>query len=140
MREFARLLMSFYLNLHTEYVFWYPGAFLALFTGYLGNTLNTPGLIVEHKDKEIKFDKYSFIKYIIVVGTFIVSLIFIILNLVNPSIKLQLFGIISSTYAAIEILPVKPCPGKDIFKWKPVLSVFTLLIIFSSYVFFNFIV
>jgi len=139
-REGGRIFMSHLMDLHTEYVIWFPGAIFALFTGYLGNTLNTPGFVVEHKDKEVKFNKYTFIKYLIIIGTFIVSLVFLITNIIKPSINIQLFGIIASTYAAIEILPFKPCPGKDVFKWKPVLAIITLIIVFPSYIFFNFIV
>lgn len=128
------------MDLHTEYLFWFPGAIFAVFTGYLGNTLNTPGFVVEHKDKEILFKRYSFVKYIIILGTFIISFIFFVLNILFPSISFQLFAIISSTYAAVEILPFKPCPGKDVFKWKPILYSISLVIFFSSYILFNFVI
>ncbi len=139
-REIGRIFMCFYMELHTEYLFWFPGAIFSVLTGYLGNTLNTPGFVVEHKDKEILFNKYSRVKYFIVLGTFIISFIFFILNILFPSISFQLFAIISSTYAATEIIPFKPCPGKDIMKWRPILWGITLIIVFSSYIMFNFVI
>lgn len=139
-REIGRLLMCFFMDLHTEYLFWLPGSIFAIITGYLGNTLNTPGFVVEHKDKEILFNRYSAVKYFIVLGTFIISLALFILNVLFPSVRLQIFAVISSTYAATEILPFKPCPGKDIMKWKPILWGFSLLIILASYILFNFVI
>ncbi len=138
-REVGRIVLSYRMNLHTEYVFWFPGALFALFTGYLGNTLNTPGIVVEHKDKEITFNKYAFVKWIIVFGTFVIAVVFHVINLLSPSRSFQLFGIICSTYAAMEILPMKPFPGRDIIKWKPILWTLSFLIMFSSYVLFNFV-
>jgi len=139
-REIGRILMCFFMDLHTEYLLWFPGAFFAVLTGYLGNTLNTPGFVVEHKDKEVLFNRYTLIKYLIVLGTFIISVTFFVLNILTPSTGLQLFAIISSTYAATEILPFRPCPGKDIMKWRPILHIISLVIFFSSYILFNFVI
>lgn len=61
-REVGRIIMCFYKELHTEYLLWFPGGIFAIFTGYLGNTLNTPGFVVEHKDKELLFNRYSSVK------------------------------------------------------------------------------
>ena len=136
-REAARLLMSHKMGLHTEYIFWLPGAIFGILSGWLGNTLNTPGYVKSYKEAD--FDKTTLMRYAITVGTFVLAVSFLILNLLVPTIGKQLFGIIASTYAAIEMLPVRPCPGRDIFKWKPWLFILTFLIVWPVYILFNFI-
>ena len=77
---------------------------------------------------------------IVVFGTLVISIILFVYNIFNPSKGVHIFAIISSTYAAAEIMPFKPMPGKDIWKWKPVLYVFTFIVIIVSYVMFNFVI
>ncbi|MBI1969278.1 hypothetical protein HYS48_01175 [Candidatus Woesearchaeota archaeon] len=137
-RELARLLMCHRMKFHTEYIFWLPGAIFGLLSGYLGNTLNTPGYVKPYQDA--KPNQLAFVQYMVLLGTFFLALTFLILNLLVPTVGKQLFGIIASTYAAIEILPVDPCPGRNIWKWKPWLQIITFLIIWPAYIFFHFIV
>ncbi|MFC1755121.1 hypothetical protein ACFL96_17295 [Thermoproteota archaeon] len=139
-RELGRIILCYFKGLHTEYVLWIPGAIFAVATGWLGNTLNTPGFVIEHKDKEIKFRKYAFVKYIIVLATFLLSVGLFIYNIINPSKGIQVFAVIASTYATAEMMPFKPMPGKDIWDWRPILFVLTFCLIFVSYVVFNFVV
>ncbi len=139
-REFGRIILCYFKGLHTEYTIWLPGAILSLGTGFLGNTLNTPGVVIEHKDKEVKFGQYAFVKYIMVLGTTILGAALFIANILSPSKGIQMFAVIASTYAVAEIMPFKPMPGNDIMKWKPVLFALTFIMILCIYVLFNFII
>jgi len=139
-RELGRIILCYFKGLHTEYIIWIPGMILTLVTGFLGNTLNAPGFVIEHKDKEIRFSAYAFVKYIIVFFTALLATGLFLYNIVNPSRGIQIFAIISSTYAMAEMMPFSPMPGKDIIKWRPVLYAFTFMAIIVMYVMFNFVI
>lgn len=136
-REVARIIMSHRMKLQTEYIFWLPGAIFGLISGWLGNTLNIPGYVKTFQGGDAA--KFAKMRYTITVGTFVLAVAFLVLNLAIPSIGRQLFGIIASTYAAVEILPVRPCPGKEIFAWRPALATITLMVVWPVYLLFNFV-
>lgn len=139
-REFGRIIICYAKDIHTEYTLWWPGAIFAVLTGFLGNTLNTPGVVIEHKDKEVKFSRYTPVKYGIVFGTMVAAVVLFIVNIISPSKGIHIFAVIASTYATAEIMPFKPMPGKDIAQWRPVLFTFTLILIVCVYVLFNFVI
>jgi hypothetical protein len=41
-------------GLHTEYVFWYWGAFVTVFSGWLGNTFALAGYMISEKSSDKK--------------------------------------------------------------------------------------
>lgn len=139
-REGIRFIVCYLKRLHMEYKIWYTGAFISLFSGYLGNTLSTTGVLFDIKDEHFSFEKATHMKYWILILTFVFGVLFFFLNLLDPSKVFQMIMTSTTTLALAEIIPVAPLAGKDILKWKPWIWSFTALIVVTGYIMINFVI
>jgi len=139
-REGIRLVLSYTMKLHTEFKLWITGDIISLFSGFLGNTLNTTGFVVEEKDKNYSFEKFAKIKYYVVLITFVGGMVFFVLNFLKPSPLNQMVMASATTLGLADIVPMKPLLGVDIKKWKPWLWFFTISIMAILYILMNFVV
>jgi len=113
-RHFARLFMDKKHELHTEYVFWFWGAIITVLSGWLGNTFGLAGYNISKDDKKGE----AKIQYTIDILTFTASLIFLVWNMLRPSLMIQMAMIFSMTTAVVQMLPFDPFSGKKVKKWS----------------------
>lgn len=139
-KELIRLFMSFKAKIHAEFVFWIPGAIIALISGWLGNTMNSVAFLLEIKDSNFSSDKLAKIKYTVIVLAFVAGIIFFVLNLLHATKLYQMIMASATTSSMAEIFAIKPLAGKDIKAWKPRLWIFTLIIMAILYVLINFVI
>jgi len=114
LRGLFRLYLDKVYNLHTEFVFWYWGGVVTIVTGWLGNAFCLTGYTLS--DRETK--KESRIQYSINFWTFLAAIILLILNLFMPSTIVQMAGILALAIAFINMLPMYPFAGRNIYRWR----------------------
>ncbi len=115
-RNLTRLYMDKKHDIHTEYVFWYWGAFVVLMSGWLGNSFSLAGYTINDKDK--KTDKEAKISYTIDLFSIIAALGFFIWNLISPSVLLQMATTLAVSISIVQMLPIEPFGGKNIYRWS----------------------
>jgi len=131
-RHLTRLVMDRVHKLHTEFVFWFWGGLVTMISGWLGNTFAMAGYMVS--DRETK--KEAQIQYVINFLSFLASLVFLVWNLVAPSIILQMSMVLAMSIAVIQMLPMNPFSGRIIYRWSrwrwwisflPMMSIYLLV-------------
>jgi len=115
-RHLVRLYMDKVHELHTEYKTWIWGSIITIITGWLGNTFALAGYTVSDK----KTKREARIQYTINTVSFMVSIIFLIWNWFAPSLYLQMAMILAMAISVIQMLPMKPFAGKNIYKWNKI--------------------
>lgn len=127
-----RLLMDKSHNIHTEYHLWNFGVFLTLFSGWLGNTFGLAGYVSSEKGHEPVKAK---ILYNSVCFTFILGILFLIINMVAPFQLAQVIMVSALTSCFMDMLPITPFSGKEIIKWNRKLWKLAFIPILCSYLF-----
>jgi len=114
-KNFIRLLMDAKFELHTEYSLWPFGAFVTLLSGFLGNTFGVAGYTISDKsDRPIQ----GLAEFLSTAALFLLSLVFLYLNLTSPSVFNQMVFASSLTGAFLSMLPIFPFEGKKIYSWS----------------------
>ena len=90
----TRILMDTKHKLHTEYHVWVYGAFITLFSGWLGNTFSLAGYTVTDKGTEDQKLEGK-IKYVSTMILVLFAIIFSIWNILWPSIVIQMCMVLS---------------------------------------------
>jgi hypothetical protein len=136
-REFVRLIFCYKQKLRSEYVFWPFGTFLTLLSTYIGNTfaMISYTLLDEDEADEKKFGRSSFL---IALFTYFIAVISYILNMINPTVFLQMMFVFSIMILFIELFPMHPMPGFEIKEWNFIVWLISYIIIFLSYISMNF--
>ena len=129
-RHLVRLIMDKRFGAHTEFHIWWFGAFITVVSGWLGNAFCVAGYIVsdETKKEEAK------IAYIINLFAFFLFLVFFAWNFISPGLIIQMVMILTVSYTLLQMLPMKPFPGKQIFAWSKKLWWVTFLPLAIFYV------
>jgi hypothetical protein len=136
-REFARLIFCHKHKFKSEYIFWPFGTILTVASTFLGNTfsLSACTLLDEDEKDEKKFGKFSFL---ISLFTFLFAIIAYIINILTPSIILQMIFVFSIMIVFIELFPMSPMPGYDVKKWSFPLWIISYIVVFLVYIYMNF--
>ena len=133
-QEIPRMRISGKKGTVTEFIFYPLGAGMTLLSAFLGNVFGNPGKwIFKHKEYSGK------IYYTMMLSIFILSIILFFVNVVRPSVFLQIGMVATSTLSAFEFLPFKPLNGREIFKWRPKLWTITFILIVPTYILINFV-
>ncbi len=115
-RHLVRLTLDKQYNLHTEYTNWIFGAFVTIFTGWLGNIFGMAGYNMSDKEKINKEE--GRIAYIVNKVSFLIALIFLTWNTFYPHIIAQMAMNLAIAITMIQMLPMKPFGGRKIYAWK----------------------
>ncbi len=111
----TRLFMDKHFNMHREYKIWWWGAFVTVFTGFLGNTFSLAGYVVSDKENL----KNQGMINLIVSGIFAsFSLFFIFLFYSTSAIFFEMSMVLMLTITTIDLLPFEPFSGKAIYAWN----------------------
>ena len=133
LQEIPRIIISGKKRTLTEFVLYPLGMIVTLLSAFLGSVFGHPGRWL------FKNEEYSGkIYYSMMVFVFLLGIVFFILNLMKPSIALQLAFTIASTVSVFEMLPFKPLNGREIFKWRPKKWAITFILFLPIYVLMNF--
>jgi hypothetical protein len=107
--------MDKHFNMHREYKIWWWGAFVTVFTGFLGNTFSLAGYVVSDKENL----KNQGMINLIVSGIFAsFSLFFIFLFYSTSAIFFEMSMVLMLTITTIDLLPFEPFSGKAIYAWN----------------------
>lgn len=113
-REFTRLYFDKSYKNHTEYVFWWWGGFLVIFTGWLGNVICLAGYTIS----ESMTKRQLRIKYNIELVSFLIAIILLLWNFFSPSVFFQMASGLAVYISFFQLLPFSPFAGKDLYKWS----------------------
>ena len=133
-RDVYRLSYSKRNNFKTEHVFWPFGALLTLGSTLLGNTFSLASYILA-EDENKQYGLMLFHLGVLNLGIAIVSFL---LNIVVPSVLLQMIFVFSIMSLIIDLVPVPPMDGYIIKKWSvkywlALFSVATIMYIFMGF-------
>ncbi|MFH1409086.1 MAG: hypothetical protein ABIH34_04215 [Nanoarchaeota archaeon] len=115
-RHLVRLILDRHHDIHTEYVVWWWGAIITALTGWLGNTFSLAGYMITHDDKGEKHD--GKIAFWVNALTFVLFAVFLIWNMLSPSVIVQMAMLLSLAITYLQMLPLTPFSGKKIYQWK----------------------
>lgn len=133
-RHGVRLVMDRHHELHTEYVLWPWGALVTVVSGWLGATFALAGYVVSDKEHDLE----GKIAFWTDACSFLAALIFIVWNLLAPSVLLQMVSVLALTLSVVQMLPFEPFNGRRVLRWRraawwllfpPMLLVYLLVII-----------
>jgi len=137
LREAVRILFCYKMDLRAEYIFWPFGAFLTLASTALGNTFSMVSytLLEEGIEDEKRFGKLSFF---ISIATILAAVVSYAGNIFFPSLALQMLFVYCMMLVFIELFPMPPFAGSDIFKWNRWIWGATYIATFLLYIMMNF--
>jgi hypothetical protein len=130
-RESLRIRYSKKYQLHTEHVFWPLGSVLTVGSTILGNTFSlTSYTYLENEESEKIYGKmyYTIFKilYIFTICSFIINIFF-------PVIAIQMFYVFIIMSLFIDMTPIKPLDGYEVFRWKKRKWISLYILVFISY-------
>lgn len=136
-REVARLKFCHTHKIRSEYVLWPFGSIVTVVSTFLGNTFSLAAytLLDEDLADEKKFGKSA---YIISLFTFILAIVAYLLNIVFPSLVMQMIFVFSIMIVFIEMFPMSPMPGSDMKDWNFTAWLISYIVVIITYIFLNF--
>lgn len=137
LRELVRLVFCYRQRLRSEYVLWPFGTVLTFLSTYLGNTFSMVSytLLDEDEADEKKFGKSAFLIFAM---TYIVGIGAYIINIVRPSLLLQMAFAYCIMVLFIEMFPLSPMAGAEVRKWDMRAWAVSYSLIVLSYIYMNF--
>ena len=136
-REIARLRFCFKRKIQSEFVFWPFGTLVTIISTFFGNTFSLASytLLDEDENDEKRFGKSA---YLITLFTFGLAILAYILNVLFPSLIMQMIFVFSIMIVFIEMFPMSPMPGEDIKKWNFTVWLISYIVIILAYIGLNF--
>jgi hypothetical protein len=136
-REAIRLFYCYKEKIRTQFVFWPFGTIITFVSTFLGNTFSLVSYTLvdtEHQDEK-KFGKISFL---ISIFTLISAYVSYLINILMPSLFMQMIFVYCIMVVFIELFPISPMAGADIKKWNRFTWLILYFIAVSSYILMNF--
>ncbi|MCM2325365.1 MAG: hypothetical protein NDI94_02790 [Candidatus Woesearchaeota archaeon] len=137
LREFLRQLFCYRHKVKTEFTSWPAGAFLTLITTYFGVTFSLASytLTEDNINEEKRLGKQAFL---ISLMTYSIALIAYILNILFPSLTLQMIFVFCIMTVFIEFFPFSPFAGNDIKDWNLKTWIIAYAVTIATYISMNF--
>jgi hypothetical protein len=132
-RHSLRIMLDKVYDHHTEYYIWPYGAIITALTGWLGNTFGMAGYVQSEKDTEHE-GKMAFI---INLATFLFFAGFFVWNSLAPSIIAQMAMLLALAITYIQMLPINPFSGKNIYAWHRKLWIASFVPLTAIYIMIN---
>ncbi len=136
-RELARLRFCYKHKLRSEYVLWPFGSVVTVLSTFLGNTfsLSSYTLLDEDEADEKRFGRYAFK---ISLFTYLLAVVAYLLNIIFPSLIMQMIFVFSIMIVFIEMFPMSPMPGNDMKDWNFTVWLISYIVVIITYIMLNF--